>query len=257
MRNLYDYPKYYNLLFGNRNFKKECKFIQKLFEKYSKIKVSSILDIACGNGMHIIEFTKLGYKIAGLDISEKMLNETNKRLENNPNLIKLYHKDMVSFYLDKKFDACICMVNSLEILNKDTEFISNFNSVADALNEGGLYIIELDNPNLIKNNDQIKEYKKIIKKGKITINLIYKKYPFDYKTKLEKNELILNVDEDGKRLKIVDNSPIRRLTIEDINYFVNKTKRFEIMDVINDFNLNLNVKDKSPNKIIVVLKKIS
>lgn len=257
MINLYDYPKYYEIVFGNRNFKKECKFIQRLLKKYSKIKVSSVLDLACGTGMHMVELAKLKYKIAGLDISDKMLEEANKRLENNPKLIKLYKNDMASFRLDKKFDACICMVNSLEILNKDTEFISNFNSVADALNAGGLYIIELDNPSLIKRNNQVKEYKKTIKKGKITINLIYKKYPFDYKSKLEKNELILDINEDGKRLKIVDNSPVKRLTMEDINYFVNKTKRFEIMNVISDFNLNLKVKDKSSKRIIVVLRKIS
>ena len=81
MVDLYYYPKYYELIFGNRNFKKECSFIVKLIKKFSGIKVYSILDIACGTGQHMIELSKLGFNVAGLDISDKMLNEINKKLK--------------------------------------------------------------------------------------------------------------------------------------------------------------------------------
>lgn len=255
MVDLYYYPEYYEIIFGNRNFKKECKFIAELIKKHSKIKVNSILDIACGTGPHIIELSKLDFKIAGLDISDKMLSIVDKNLKGNSNYLGTYKRDMASFSIPSKFDSCICMVNSLEILTKNKQFTSHFNSVANCLNPGGLYIIELDNPSFISKSEEIKEYKKSFKKGKININLIYKKYPFDFVNSLEKNELIVEINDNGKILKIVDNSPVRRLTLSDIESFIKLNNKFEIVDILGDFKFGSTINDKDSKKMIVILRR--
>jgi len=259
MANVYEYPKYYEIVFGSRNFKRECDFITELIKKFSKINTSVILDIACGTGPHMIGLSKLGFKVAGLDSSNKMLVKINKRLKGKPNFIGVYKKDMVSFNIPQKFDACICMVNSLEILTKNEQFISHFHSVANCLKRGGIYIIELDNPSFIFSNplpgERIKEYKKKIKRGKIKIGVIYKKYPFDLINFLEKNELILDINDNGKKLIIRDSSPVRRLAPLDIDLFVKLSHKFELIKILGDFKLESTINDKNSKRMIVILRK--
>ena len=73
MASIYEYPKYYELVFGKRNIKKEVDFLESLFQKFSGRKTKTVLDIACGTGPHMDELEKRGYAVAGLDNSPKML----------------------------------------------------------------------------------------------------------------------------------------------------------------------------------------
>ncbi len=261
MVSLYDYPKYYEMIFGERNIRQEVGFLVTLIKKYSKIKVSSVLDIACGSGIQIVELAKLGFKVAGLDSSPKMIEELKRNMRTKPNFIAAYREDMSSFTLPRKFDSCICMLNSLEILIKNKQFISHFESVAKCLKPGGVYIIELDNPAFILSLPSpgagIKEYRKGIKRGEIEIDVVYRRFPFDLLRFVEKNELILNINDKGKKLRIVDDSPVRRLTPSDINLFVKLNKKFELVTLLGGFDFNTTINNKSSKKMIVVLRRIT
>lgn len=259
MADMYQYPEYYNLVFGKRNFKKECNFIIKLFSRFSQIKVSKVLDIACGTGPHMQELATKGLDVAGLDISKKMTNETTKKFKANPHFIGTYLADMSDFKLPLKFDACICMVNSLGILTKNEQLISHFSSVARCLKPGGLYILELDNPAFIssapKPEEKPKEYKKTVKKGKITISVTFRRFPFDFENFLERSELVLDVNDNGKKLKMINNNPIRRLTPSDINLFIRLNGKFELLKILGNFKLDSSINDQNSGKMIAVLRK--
>ncbi len=254
-KNIYDYPKYYPLIFRKRNFKKESTLIKKILRKFSKIKIKNILDIACGTGDHMKELSKLGYNVAGLDLSNKMLDDTIKKMKNNSKFLGVYKKNMAEFILNQKFDSCICMINSLEILIKNKEFISHFNSVIKCLNKGGLYIIELDSPNMVyKGNYKTpKIYKRNIKRKGIKLNIIYKQYSL--KKSIEKNELIISINDKNKKILLLDNAPIRRLNIKDILYFLKLTKHLELVKISGDLNLKKDLNDKSSKKMIIVLRR--
>ena len=48
----------------------ECDFIEKEINYDKSIK---ILDVGCGTGRHSIELSKRGYKVTGIDLSEKQI----------------------------------------------------------------------------------------------------------------------------------------------------------------------------------------
>lgn len=260
MENLYNYPEYYEIVFGGRDLDRECSFIKLVFQKFSKIKIFSILDIACGTGPHIRKLIDVGFNVAGLDISKGMLSILNTSLQNNPNFLGSYENDMANFNLNKKFDACICMVNSLEILNENNQFISHFESVAKCLNKGGLYFIELDNPRFILSNpligDKPKEYKKTIKREGINIELTYRKIGFDITESLELNELILKIKDGNKVIEVKDDSPVRRLTLAEIDLFLKINKQFELVNVFGGFNWNMSINNKNSEKMILILRRL-
>lgn len=74
---------------------------------------ATILDIGCGTGRHSIELAKRGYKMTGLDLSEKMLEVAKQNAASVSELeegsIEWLHLDAKEFALDKLFDAAICL----------------------------------------------------------------------------------------------------------------------------------------------------
>ena len=166
MSQLYEYPKYYELVFGKKNIKKKLISWKVYSKSFLAGGVKSILDIACGTYLYMNELEKRGYAVAGLDNSPKMLKILQEMPRRN-NFIGAYKQDMRNISIKRKFDACICMVNSLAILTENKDLISHFDSAANVLERGGLYIIEMDNPvNILSNPkpyEKAKVYKKLVK----------------------------------------------------------------------------------------------
>src|SRR5262245_31032738 len=77
---LYDYPKYYDLIFGS-DWAAEVKFLKACFERYQIAPVKRIFEPACGTGRLVIQFAKAGYEISGNDLNEKAVNYCNTRLK--------------------------------------------------------------------------------------------------------------------------------------------------------------------------------
>lgn len=258
MASIYEYPKYYELVFGKRNIKKEVDFLESLFQKFSGRKTKTVLDIACGTGPHMDELEKRGYAVAGLDNSPKMLKILQEKAH-KANFIGAYKQDMRTICLGIKFEACICMVNSLAILTENKDLISHFDSAANVLGRGGLYIIEMDNPvNILSNPkpyETAKTYRRLVKKGDISIEVIYEQRGFNLLKGIEQNRLTLNVNDAGKIIKIVDDSPIRRLLPTEIELLLMINKRLELVKILGAFDYTTSLHDKNSNRMIIVLKK--
>lgn len=87
---------------------------------------AAILDIGCGTGRHSIELAKRGYKMTGLDLSEKMLEVAKKSAESLSSegiegdlQIEWIQRDARDFALDKMFDGAICLCEgSLGLIEK-------------------------------------------------------------------------------------------------------------------------------------------
>ena len=65
---------------------------------------SKLLDIGCGTGRHLLEFSNYTSYITGIDISSKMLEYAKEKLDKVPN-VKLRHGNwMELFYKEKEYD---------------------------------------------------------------------------------------------------------------------------------------------------------
>ncbi len=139
---LYDYPKYYDLIFGS-DCAAEFKFLKACFEKYSKKPVKRLFEPACGTGRLVIHFAKAGYEISGNDLNEKAIAYCNARLKRSGFPESTFVGDMADFTLKKKADAAFNMINTFRHLSSEKIAEAHFRCVADSLNKGGLYIIGL------------------------------------------------------------------------------------------------------------------
>ena len=71
---IYDQAKYYEIAFSFVDQKKQADLFEQFIRKYGKIKVETVLDLACGTALQLREMAKRGYKSIGLDASSKMLD---------------------------------------------------------------------------------------------------------------------------------------------------------------------------------------
>lgn len=154
---LKDY-KFYDLLSSDfdlmvswdKRLKNEAPFFQKLFEEN---RVKKILDLACGSGHHSIFFAKAGYQVTGVDLSEKMLQIARKNSKGvsdvrfvKTGFLKVYPK------LKERFDAVMCLGNSLPHLLSKRDLKKTLQNIYNLLNPGGILIL------------QNRNYDKILKK---------------------------------------------------------------------------------------------
>lgn len=145
-----DYPEYYDIIFGNPRFAPgqfnvgvECTFLDEIFRQHA---VTSILELACGPAYHAVHLAKMGYTSAGLDISVAMLKFAEKRAQKEGVSITWHHQDMRKFQLTKKYDAIICVLDSLRLLTTVKEILSHLESVASNLTEKGIFVTEWSHP---------------------------------------------------------------------------------------------------------------
>src|ERR1700757_3513991 len=72
------YSQYYDLLYKDKNYKKETNYVHSLIKSYAA-NTKKILELGSGTGIHACEFARLGYDMLGVDRSKTMLNMANKR----------------------------------------------------------------------------------------------------------------------------------------------------------------------------------
>jgi len=140
--NLYDFPKYYDLIFGS-DWKAEYDFLLSCFDKYRGRKVRRLFEPACGTGRLLIKLAQRGFEVAGNDLNPKAVDYCNARLARHGFPQTATVGDMADFKVRRKFDAAFNMINSFRHLPTEAMAQAHLKCVADALAPGGLYLLGL------------------------------------------------------------------------------------------------------------------
>ncbi len=137
---LYDYPKYYDLLFGS-DWKAEFDFLQACFQKHARRPVRRLFEPACGTGRLMARFAAAGYEVAGNDLNEKAVAFCNARLVRHGLPPSATVADMADFRLRRKVDAAFNTINSFRHLASQRAAEDHLQCVAAALAKGGVYVL--------------------------------------------------------------------------------------------------------------------
>jgi len=138
---LYDNPKYYEIAFSFRDIPAEVDVFEECLKRFSLIPVKSVLELGCGNSPHMEELIKRGYQYNGLDLSPAMLDYSREKALRIGAESNLIHADMIDFSLDTKVDFVYVLLGSLYV-KSTSELLTHFNSVAQVLKKGGLYLLD-------------------------------------------------------------------------------------------------------------------
>jgi len=141
MSDLYSHPRYYDLAFSFRDIGMEVDVFEECFRKHSKIPVRRVLELACGPSPHLEELTKRGYEYVGLDTNQAMIDYVQRKARSLGIQPTLILADMIDFSLEVPVDFAYTMLGSL-YAETTHDILSHLTSVAEALNPGGLYLLD-------------------------------------------------------------------------------------------------------------------
>jgi SAM-dependent methyltransferase len=141
-----DYASYYNLLYQDKNYIGEAKFIHKILQTYVP-NACHLLELGCGTGVHAPLLAEQGYHVHGVDFSEKMLQSANSQMAqlaaDIASKLMFTYGDIRKIRLNQKFDAVLALfhVISYQIGNEDLE--ATFATAKEHLKAGGIFVFDV------------------------------------------------------------------------------------------------------------------
>jgi len=104
-----------------------------------------ILDAACGTGQHAISLAKAGMQVAGADLSAEMIRVARQNADNAgifPDFRAAGFGSLAATFGASRFDALLCLGNSLPHLLTPPELVSALKDFFACLAPGGLLLIQ-------------------------------------------------------------------------------------------------------------------
>ncbi len=142
-----DFTEAYDLMFPwPGRLREEGEFWADLFSRH---RVRSVLDCACGTGMHLIRFAELGLAAYGSDLSPGMVETAMANAMRAGVLVNVRVTSFTEltsrFDVDERFDAVICVGNSLTLAPSDADVALAVREMRGMLNPGGIVVLNIFN----------------------------------------------------------------------------------------------------------------
>ncbi len=238
MKDAYSHPGFCDVAY-DWDRRPECDFIERCIEKYSGAKVRSILDIACGTGIHLMEFARRGYDAAGIDARREMVDFVQKRSAAEGLDVKCAQADMKRFDIGRRFGCAICMLDSFRYLLTDKDILSHLRSVSASLEDGGIYVIDLWMPE----DDRIGGWEDLRwtqSRGNIRVDARYLQHgeTFNPGEKTFDDELIFKVTGPSVNSTVNSRAKTRALLFSEFRELAERGGSFELKEKFYNFDFN-------------------
>jgi SAM-dependent methyltransferase len=140
-----DYAEHYDLLYKDKDYSSEAKYVVDLVREHDP-DASSILDIGCGTGSHAVEFAKQGFRVHGIDRSAKMISRAEVlRSSLSPELqsrLTFSCSDLAELQLGEKYDFVTSLFHVMSYQITETALASAIKSAHAHCKFGGLFLFD-------------------------------------------------------------------------------------------------------------------
>lgn len=148
---------YYDRIWGLADrYERGARFLDPILKKRG---AHRILDLGCGTGGHCLKLARLGYDMAGLDISRAMLRRATERFSKVDMRAEFVLSDMIeassslqSARITSPFDAVICMGYSLAHMLDDKSFGKALDEIRKILKQEGTFIFCVSNAEQLRDD---------------------------------------------------------------------------------------------------------
>jgi ubiquinone/menaquinone biosynthesis C-methylase UbiE len=129
--------KYYDRVYSFKDYLDETVRLQNLIIKYLESGGNTLLDVACGTGLHL-KHLKDDFSCTGVDVSKSMLKIARK----NAKGVTFKEADMKTLRLGKQFDVIVCLLSSIGYVKTAASLEKTIRNFSKHLKKGGLTLIE-------------------------------------------------------------------------------------------------------------------
>jgi SAM-dependent methyltransferase len=194
----------------------------------------TILDLACGKGRHSIYLNKLGYRVTGVDLSEKSIGIANK--SSNETLQFITH-DMRE-PRNETYDAVLNLFTSFGYFDAYEDNIKTLKAIKDSINEYGFGVIDFFNSDFILENLVAEETKEI---DGITFNI---------KRFVENKKIIKEIRFEDKGESFYFTEKVSAFTLSDFEAMMEEAGIY-LLDIFGDYKLRKFYKAQSERLIMI------
>ena len=232
---IYDFPTYYDLVFGS-DTAAELKFLRGCLERYAAGKVRRVFEPACGTGRLLYRLGQQGFEVGGIDLNPKAVKYCNTRLKRMGLRGRVQLGDMSTFDVAKVYDAAFNTINSFRHLQSEDAARAHLQCVARAVRPGGIYLLGI---HLTPTRGEATDYESwSARRGQLSINTYM--WPIDKnpRKRLERFGIRFDVYKPSESLRIEDVLELRSYTRRQFMDLLQAVSSWELMKFY-DFGYDL------------------
>lgn len=139
------YAAAYDLLYGAKDYGRECEVIEEVLARQVGRAPESILDLGCGTGSHAVEWAAKGLEVTGVDVSSHMVALAREKASRSRFAAPLsfVEADARSVDLDRKFGAVVMMFAALGYQLQIDDLVAVLSSVRRHLEPGSAFAADV------------------------------------------------------------------------------------------------------------------
>ncbi len=132
-------PEVYDLLYAaaGKDYAAEARRLDEII-RGAMPTARTLLDVACGTGLHLQHMLAHGYTVEGVDLSPAMVTVARGRLPG----IAVAIADMRTLNLGRRFDAVTCLFSAIGYQLEYHGMREAFAAMAEHLNPGGVLVVD-------------------------------------------------------------------------------------------------------------------
>lgn len=221
------YSHYYDLLYQDKDYKGEAKYIIRLLKKHGA-NLGSALELGCGTGKHAKLLVDYGFDtVTGVDLSEGMIEEAkvhHSTYVRNKQL-KFYQSDVRDVNIEGKdsFDVVLSLFHVVSYQIKTDDVLKEFAMAAKYVKKDGLFLFDVwYGPAVmsVKPETRVKH----MESEKVKVMRIAKSDLFPEENKVHVNyEVFITDKETGKMTYTKETHPMRFYFTPELKYYLEQS----------------------------------
>jgi SAM-dependent methyltransferase len=184
------------------------------------VKLSNLLDMACGEGSLAVGMAKLGYQVTGIDQSQRMIDLAKERADEAGVDVTFLVEDMRSLPFKSEFSLVTCFFDSLNYLLTIRDLQDAFKGAFRALQPGGFFIFDM-NTIYGLSVDWMREETYIQNEAKDFMEIHRQSY--DYENQIATMDVTLFTEHGACWERVDETHRERGYPIADIQFLLNET----------------------------------
>jgi SAM-dependent methyltransferase len=231
----YRYPEYFDIAFAVDDVGREVDFFAAAIERFSRVPVRRVFEIACGTAPYLEEWRRRGYRYCGLDLSPPMLDNARAKTARLDIAADFVAADMRDFDPGAigRAELAYVLLGSIYV-GSNREFLGHLERVAEVLPSGGLYLL-----------DSVVWFQLFggrrrgwtRQRGGVTVRMSYRAEVTDAIAQTYDECVTLDVDDHGTAQRIEGRVPTKFFFPQEFLCLV-EASRFEFVGWFNDFDLD-------------------
>jgi SAM-dependent methyltransferase len=139
------YSAYYDLLYRDKDYAGESRYLCGLLDVHARRPVHTLLELGCGTGGHAVELARAGRVVHGIDMSQRMVERAQRHLVEEPELrprLRFEVGDVRNHRAGRRYDAVFSLFHVMSYQTTQSDLAAACATAREHLDAGGVFVFD-------------------------------------------------------------------------------------------------------------------